>query len=79
MCMIAGLTRGIVLVRVVSAIRRARPEYTPEGTAVQAGLQSRQIDMLRQAALLEGLSKLVIVDVVVIKESYEYSQVIVSI
>ena len=72
-------TGSVVRVGVVSSVCWARPEDAPEGAAVHARLQARDVDMTVQAALSEGLAECLIVDVVVVEGPDEDGQVIVSI
>lgn len=59
-----GRTGGVVFIRVVCAVGWAGRKDAPEGTAVLALLQSREVGMVGHAALGEGLGEVLAIDVV---------------
>lgn len=69
------LTGGVVLIRKVRAIRWARSEKTPEGTAALALAKAMQVYMPREAAFYKGLSEVLLVDTVTIEVAYQHGKV----
>lgn len=72
-------TGGVVLIRVVRAVGRAGREDAPEGTAVLALPQSREVDVVGHAALGEGLGEVLVIDVVPVQASDEDCKIIVPV
>jgi hypothetical protein len=69
------LTGGIILIRKVRAVLRARSEETPEGTATLALAKTMQVYMPREAAFHKGLSEVLLVDAVTIEVAYQHGKV----
>lgn len=73
------LTLGVVFIRKVATIGRARSVNAPESTAVLALAKPGQINVANKTAILKGLSEVLLVDVVVEESSDENREVIVAI
>jgi hypothetical protein len=69
----------VVLVGVVGPVLGAGPEDAPEGAAVHAGFETRDVDVAEEAAFGKGLAKGLIVDMVVVNCPDQDGQVIMSI
>lgn len=70
---------GVRLVAEVGAVGRAEPEDGPEGAAILAGSETRDVGVSYQAALFPGLGKGGVGDFVLVDRAQEDGEVIVSV
>ena len=69
----------IILIREVQLVLWTGHECTPEGTSVLPRLKTRKVNVTIHAAFLEGLREVLLINVIIIEESYHNGKIIVSI
>jgi hypothetical protein len=78
--LVGGLDRGsVVVVSVVCSVGWARPEDGPEGAAVMAGVETGDVDVSRETALLKGFRKGGVIDVIVVEDTEKDREVVVAV
>lgn len=72
-------TRSVVCIREIRAIGRTRFKSTPKSAAAQSSLESRNVGVLLQAAVLKLVFEAVAVDMIAIESAEDNEEIIVAI
>lgn len=75
----AWLTLGIVLVGKVTAVGWARRVDAPEGAAVLAGAEPREVHVAGKTTVHKGLGEVLVIDAILVEPSHKDREVIVTI